>query len=57
MASTRDALDAGAKGAVVGRNVWGAKDVSKASRAYYTVIHDGLGAEDALKAAGLPANE
>ena len=57
LASTRDALDAGAKGAVVGRNVWGGKDVSKASRAYYTVIHDGLGAEDALKAAGLPANE
>ena len=51
------AMIAGAKGAVIGRNVWGAKDVAKASRAYYTVIHDGLKAEDALKAAGLPANE
>ena len=54
LASTRDAIDAGAKGAVVGRNVWGAADVQKASRAYYTVIHDGLTAEAALKDAGLP---
>jgi class I fructose-bisphosphate aldolase len=54
LASTRDAIDAGAKGAVVGRNVWGAADVQKASRAYYTVIHDGLTAEAALKEAGLP---
>lgn len=54
LASTRDAIDAGAKGAVVGRNVWGATDVQKASRAYYTVIHDGLNAEAALKDAGLP---
>lgn len=57
LASTRDAIDAGAKGAVVGRNVWGAKDIQKASRAYYTVIHAGLKAEEALKEAGLPANE
>lgn len=57
LSSTRDALDAGAKGAVVGRNVWGAKDIQKASRAYYAVIHDGVKAEEALNSAGLPANE
>lgn len=51
--STRDAIDAGAKGAVVGRNVWGAQDVKKASQAYYSVIHGGLGFEAALTGAGL----
>jgi fructose-bisphosphate aldolase, class I len=55
--STRDAIDAGAKGAVVGRNVWGAQDVKKASRAYYSVIHEGLGFEAALASAGLSATD
>lgn len=53
LSNTRDALDAGAKGAVVGRNVWGAEDIKKASRAYHSVIHNGIGAAEALKNADL----
>lgn len=40
---------AGAKGAVVGRNLWGAPDVTAAAKAYQAVIHDGLTAETAAK--------
>ena len=37
-----DALAAGAQGAVVGRNIWGAPDVEQASRAFADVIHGGV---------------
>lgn len=49
---TADALRAGAVGAVVGRNLWGHGDATTAARAFKAVIHDGLGAEEALAAAG-----
>ena len=45
---TREALDAGAVGAVVGRNIWGSPDVEGAARAFRAVVHDGLDAEAAL---------
>jgi class I fructose-bisphosphate aldolase len=38
---------------VVGRNLWGAPDPSKAAKAFKAVIHDGLDADAALDAAGL----
>jgi class I fructose-bisphosphate aldolase len=43
-----DALGAGAVGAVVGRNIWGADDVPRASRAFAGVIHRGLQPNQAL---------
>ena len=49
---TADALRAGAKGAVVGRNLWGHGDTTKAARAFRLVIHDGMEPEKALAAAG-----
>ncbi len=49
LAFTREAMDAGALGAVVGRNIWGEKDVESAARAYREVIHDGLSADEALQ--------
>ncbi|ACM30128.1 class I fructose-bisphosphate aldolase [Rhizobium rhizogenes] len=49
---TSDALRAGAKGAVVGRNLWGHGDTTKAARAFRLVIHDGMTPEEALSAAG-----
>ena len=42
-------LRAGAKGAVLGRNLWGASDVTAAGNAFKAVIHDGLTAETAAK--------
>ena len=50
---TADALRAGAKGAIVGRNLWGHGDTTKAANAFRAVIHDLIPPEAALKAAGL----
>lgn len=49
---TADAMRAGAKGAVVGRNLWGHGDATKAARAFKLVIHDGMEPEKALSMAG-----
>jgi fructose-bisphosphate aldolase, class I len=49
---TSDALRAGARGAVVGRNLWGHGDTTKAARAFKLVIHDGMAPRDALAASG-----
>ena len=48
---TAEAIQAGARGAVVGRNLWGHGDPTMSARAFRGVIHDGLGAEEALKRA------
>ena len=50
---TADALRAGARGAVVGRNLWGHGDTTKAARAFSLVIHDSLDPQEALTSAGL----
>lgn len=50
---TADALRAGARGAVVGRNLWGHGDATKAALAFRHVIHDLMAPEEALAAAGL----
>ena len=49
---TADALRAGARGAVVGRNLWGHGDTTKAAQAFRQVIHDGIAPEAALAASG-----
>lgn len=49
---TAAALSAGAKGAVVGRNLWGHGDTTAAARAFKAVIHDGVAPAEAVAAAG-----
>lgn len=46
-----EGIQVGAKGAVVGRNMWGAPDITAAATAYKAVIHDGLAADAAAKLA------
>lgn len=46
-----DAIRAGARGAVVGRNLWGHGDTTLAAKAFKGVIHDGLSANEAIKVA------
>ena len=46
-------VDSGARGATIGRNVWGSPDPTRALVALRGVIHDGLKPEAALKSAGL----
>ena len=43
----------GARGATIGRNIWGFPQVTAAVRAFRAVIHDGASAEAAMKSAGL----
>ena len=38
---------AGARGAVVGRNMWGAPDITAAALAYKAVIQEGRSADEA----------
>lgn len=49
---TAQAMEAGGRGATVGRNIWGASDPTKALRAFRAVIHDGTSPAAALQAAG-----
>jgi class I fructose-bisphosphate aldolase len=48
-------VQSGARGATIGRNVWGTPDPTRALRAFRAVIHDELSAVAALKSAGLRA--
>jgi len=41
-------MRAGARGAVVGRNIWGEANMEQAARAYAAVLHDGVSADEAL---------
>jgi class I fructose-bisphosphate aldolase len=50
------AMSTGARGAVLGRNLWGAENVLQAALAFKAVIHDGLDGETALAAAITSAN-
>jgi DhnA family fructose-bisphosphate aldolase class Ia len=45
----RDAMDAGAKGMVMGRNVWGHKDVSAIMCAIHAIVHQDATLKEALK--------
>jgi fructose-bisphosphate aldolase, class I len=48
-----EALKAGAVGAVVGRNIWGATDIEAVAGAYRAVIHDGATPQEALASVGI----
>jgi class I fructose-bisphosphate aldolase len=52
LAMVAEAMGSGARGATIGRNVWGLERVTEAVNAFKGVIHDGLTPEDALRAAG-----
>lgn len=45
----QDVMDAGAKGVIMGRNVWGYKDPSAMVKAISKIVHEGYSAEEALK--------
>jgi len=46
-------VESGARGATIGRNLWGTPDPTLALRAFRAVIHDGMTATAALESVGL----
>jgi class I fructose-bisphosphate aldolase len=48
-----EVVKSGARGATIGRNVWGLPQITAAVHAFKAVIHDGQTPQDALAAAGL----
>ena len=46
----------GARGATIGRNIWGFQQIGAAVQAFKAVLHDGKSAAEALDQAGLPAS-
>jgi len=48
-----EVVQSGARGATIGRNVWGFQNISSAVNAFKSVIHDGRTAKEALKVVGL----
>ena len=46
-------IQSGARGATIGRNVWGFERITAAVTAFKAVIHDGQSPEEALRIAGL----
>ena len=52
-----EVVRSGARGATIGRNIWGFPQITAALRAFKAVIHDGCSADDALKAVGLASEK
>ncbi len=48
-----EVVQSGARGATIGRNIWGLSEISKSVYAFKAVIHDGKSAQEALQFAGL----
>jgi class I fructose-bisphosphate aldolase len=48
-----DVVRSGARGATIGRNIWGLDNVTGAVNAFKAVIHDGCSAREAMRIAGL----
>jgi fructose-bisphosphate aldolase, class I len=48
-------VQSGARGATIGRNIWGFEQIGAAVQAFKAVIHDGKDADQALRQAGLAA--
>ena len=53
LAMIEEVVRSGARGATIGRNVWGFAQVTAAVRAFKAVIHDGQSAAQATRTAGL----
>jgi class I fructose-bisphosphate aldolase len=52
-----EVVQTGARGATIGRNIWGFPRITAALTAFKAVIHEGKSADDALKIAGISAAE
>ena len=50
-----EVVRSGARGATIGRNIWGDRDPLRALLAFKCVLHEGLGSEEALRRTGSPA--
>lgn len=48
-ASIREAMDAGASGVAIGRNIWGAGNTVGMTRALAAIVHENAGAEEAYE--------
>ena len=48
-----EVVASGARGATIGRNIWGFAQITAAVRAFKAVIHDGKTAAEAFAVAGL----
>ena len=48
-----DVMRSGARGATIGRNVWGFSDIRAAVQAFKAVIHDGVLPQEALRQSGI----
>jgi class I fructose-bisphosphate aldolase len=53
LAMMGEVVESGARGATIGRNVWGFGQVTAAVQAFKAVIHDGATPQQAMRAAGL----
>jgi class I fructose-bisphosphate aldolase len=53
LAMMADVVRSGARGATVGRNIWGFPQITRSGNAFKAVIHDGLSAREAMQKAGL----
>jgi class I fructose-bisphosphate aldolase len=51
----KDVVESGARGMVIGRNIWGSPEITKALNAFKSVIHDKVNPETAMQLAGLGA--
>ena len=52
-----EVVASGARGATIGRNIWGASDPTRALLAFKAVIHDSATVEEALRRAGLQVED
>jgi class I fructose-bisphosphate aldolase len=55
LAMIAEVVRSGARGATIGRNIWGVSQITEAVLAFKAVVHQGLGPQEALEAAGLVA--
>jgi fructose-bisphosphate aldolase, class I len=53
LAMTGDAMAAGAKGATIGRNIWGSARITNTLLAFKAVVHEGASPDEALAKAAL----
>jgi class I fructose-bisphosphate aldolase len=53
LAMIAEVVQSGARGATIGRNIWGFSQITAAVRAFKAVIHDGKTAAEAARLAGL----
>jgi class I fructose-bisphosphate aldolase len=53
LAMMAEVVRSGARGATIGRNIWGFDHITESVHAFKAVIHDGLSAQEAMRRAGL----